>query len=344
MRIAHRINDHYALLFSVPVIAFLFPNITGLIVNSRYTTSLLLAQYSYFMLLVFLIWKGSTMIIIFLKTKIDLDKKKFSYYILLIFACTFVYTAFIAGVMIKVWTLLIPENLTAWPIFLHSILLLIIISLFITVLYENYFLYIKKTSALSKVERLTLAKTQAELAILKSQIDPHFLFNSLNTLSFLISDNPQNAKLYNDTLAKVYRYILINKEKDLIVLREELEFISNYFYLLSIRFGDAIKMIIEINNIDAEGSLIPPISLQSLVENAIKHNAFGDTNPLIISINISLNQVVVTNRIAIKNCVESNSKTGLANLDNRYKLITNRSISISANQFFIVKLPLITNG
>lgn len=302
---------------------------------------LLLAQYCYFTLLIFLIWKGSVRIIIFLKVKIDLDKKSFPQYIFAIIACSAMYTAFVGIVMLKAWTLFTEKNDTRWTILLQTITLLIAISVFITVIYENYVLYKKKLSALSKVDRLTFAKTQAELAILKSQIDPHFLFNSLNTLSFLISSNPENAKLYNDTLAKVYRYILINKEKDLVTLREEIEFISNYFYLLSIRFGSAIKMTIEINDIDAEAVQIPPISLQTLVENAIKHNSFDDENPLFISVSISPNQIIVMNKVRAKSTIESNSKTGLANLGNRYKLITNRNISVAVNQFFTVKLPVI---
>ena len=341
MSVAHRINDRIALAISVPVIAILVPNMTGLIVKSRYSIPALLLQYCYFCLLVFIIWQGSVRVVIYLKKKVNLDKKTFLKYFVLTISYPSVYTAFIATVMLWIWTVGMEQNRTMWSTLLHTTILFMIVSIFITVIYENYFLYKKKLSALSKVERLTFAKTQAELAILKSQIDPHFLFNSLNTLSFLISSDADSAKLYNDTLAKVYRYILLNKQKDLVVLREEIEFISNYFYLLSIRYGDAIKMVIEINNIDAEGFLIPPISLQTLVENAIKHNSFDDANPLVISVSVSLNQIIVTNRLSPKSTIEPKSKTGLANLENRYRLITNRNISIAANQFFIVKLPVI---
>ena len=217
----------------------------------------------------------------------------------------------------------------------------IFLRVFITIIYENYLLNRKKLSALSKVERMNFAKTQAELGFLKSQIDPHFIFNSLNTLSYLISSNPVNAKLYNDTLAKVYQYILRNNEKDLVLLREEIEFISNYFYLLRIRFDSTIKMSIEINDLEAEELLIPPISLQTLVENAIKHNEFDENNPLLINVSVSLNHVIVSNLIKDKTYLSPTSKIGLANLDNRYRLITNKSITIDKTQFFTVRLPII---
>jgi LytS/YehU family sensor histidine kinase len=212
----------------------------------------------------------------------------------------------------------------------------------ITNTYENFFLNQEQVYTLSRVEQLSLAKAQAELIALKNQIDPHFIFNSLNTLSFLISSDPHNAKLYNDTLAKVYHYILRNREKDLVLLHEEIEFISNYFYLLKIRFGNSINMVIEISDVDAEEFLILPISVQSLVENAIKHNEFSDATPLSISVSVTSNYVLVKNRINLKTYPVPTPRIGLTNLDNRYKLITGRSILIdnSAN-IFTVKLPII---
>ncbi|MEO6329730.1 MAG: sensor histidine kinase [Ginsengibacter sp.] len=341
MNIAHKINDRIIILISVPLIAIIFPNISGLIINSRYSLILLLLQYCYFIFLVYILWKGNILVILLIKSKLDFDKIEYVRYILAILFSTIIYAVLIVGGMLKIWTILFKENATVWHTLLKATLILSFIATFITMIYENYLLNRKKLSALSKVERMNLAQTQAELSVLKSQIDPHFIFNSLNTLSYLISSNPANAKLYNDTLAKVYQYILINKEKDLVLLKEEIEFISNYFYLLRIRFDNAIRMKIEINNLETDELLIPPISLQILIENAIKHNEFDDDNPLLISVCISSSQIIVSNRIKYKSFLQPTSKIGLTNLDNRYRLITNRNISIDTNQFFTVKLPLI---
>lgn len=341
MSLEHKIDDKIIKLISVPLIAVLFSNAGGLIANSRYTTSLLLVQYCYFIFLVYVLWQGNISVVLMVKSRINLEKINYHIYILAILIFTIIYAILIIGFLLKVWTLLFKENRTAWPVLLRSTLILTCIATFITIIYENYLLNRKKLSALSKVEGMSLAKTQAELSVLKSQIDPHFIFNSFNTLSYLISSNPVSAKLYNDTLAKVYQYILINKEKDLVLLREEIEFISNYFYLLRIRFNNAVKMVIEINNLEAEETLIPPISLQTLIENAIKHNEFDDNSPLVISVCVSANQIIVSNRIKHKNLLQSSSKIGLSNLSNRYMLITGRSISIDANQYFTVKLPII---
>lgn len=339
----HKVDDKIVQLVSIPIVAIVFSNVSGLIVNSRYSIPLLIVQYCYFSFLVFLLWQGNIWLILFIKKIINLDKLSYSKYIVAVVVPTFIYAAIIVGVLVNIWTFLFEENRTAKNILFRSIITLAFIATFITIIYENYVLNRKKISALSKVERMSLAKAQAELSVLKSQIDPHFIFNSLNTLSFLISSNPPNAKLYNDTLARVYQYILTNREKDLVFLREEIEFVSNYFYLLKIRFENAIKMTIEINNLDAEELLIPPISLQTLIENAMKHNEFDKENPLIIAVSVLSNQIIVSNRIRFKNLLQSTSKIGLANLDNRYKLITNRNISVDTNEFFTVKLPLINS-
>jgi LytS/YehU family sensor histidine kinase len=291
--------------------------------------------------MVYIIWKGNFWVVVFVKTKMNFDKSDYHKYVLAILISTILYAGITAGVMLKIWTMLFKENETTFRKLIDTTLILIFISVFITTVYENYLLNRKKLSALSKAEQMSLAKTQAELMALKNQLDPHFIFNSLNTLSYLISSNTTNAKLYNDTLAKVYKYILRNNEKDLVLLREEIEFISNYFYLLRIRFDGAIDMRIEINNLMAEELLIPPISLQTLVENAIKHNEFDEKNPLVISVSVSVNHVVVSNMIKYKTFRQPTSKIGLANLNNRYRLITNKSIAIEKTQFFTVRLPII---
>lgn len=341
MTIAHKVDDDALKLLSVPVIAIVFSNIGGLISNSRYSTPLLLLQYGYFMCLVYLLWEGNILLVLFIKGKMDLDKVNYHKYIFIILVSTIIYALLTVGCLLMIWTKLFIQNATAPRILWNSTMVLAFIATFITIIYENYLLNRKKLSALSKVERMNLAKTQAELSVLKSQIDPHFIFNSLNTLSYLISSDQKSAKLYNDTLAKVYQYILRNSEKDLVLLREEIEFISNYFYLLRIRFEDAINMKIEIRDIEAEDLLIPPISLQTLVENAIKHNGFDEKNPLLISVSVTYDYVVVTNPVKSKSYLQPTSKIGLANLDSRYRLITNRNITIEKNHLFTVKLPII---
>jgi LytS/YehU family sensor histidine kinase len=214
--------------------------------------------------------------------------------------------------------------------------------LFIVHVYETVFLVKEAESEKIKKEQLERAKAEAELEALKNQIDPHFIFNSLNTLSHLIENNTEKAKQFNESLADVYRYILQNKSRDLVLLGEEINFLCDYFSLLKIRFEKAVQMDILIDEQLLNGCLIPPISLQILIENAIKHNEFSGTTPLIIIIELKNNELIVRNEVKRKTLRKASSKIGLQNLNERYKLITNKEIVIEQNdKDFIVNLPVL---
>lgn len=219
---------------------------------------------------------------------------------------------------------------------------MVVISFQISTFYEIVYLNKEREVDFAKVERSEKLKVQAQLDALKSQIDPHFIFNSLNTLSYLISTDQEKAKLFNATLANVYRYILLNKEKDLVLLKEEMDFAGNYFYLIKIRYHEGVQLTIKMNDIMAEKYLIPPLSLQALIENAIKHNHFSDLRPLNIEITITENATIVTNNKTGKEFTVQSSQIGLLNLNERYKLIVNKSIVITQDQHhFTVELPIL---
>jgi len=221
-------------------------------------------------------------------------------------------------------------------------LIIRLIAMQISSIYEIAYLNSERNSDIVKMERTEKSKIQAELDVLKSQIDPHFIFNSLNTLSYLISQDAKSAKRFNDTLANVYRYILVKKEKDLVQLKEEIEFAMNFFYLLKIRYQQGLVMKIEINNIISENYLLPPLSIQILIENAIKHNHFTEKSPLLIEVKVIEEHVTVSNNRHVKQFEIQSSQIGLKNLSERYKLITNSVISITDNKdYFRVTLPIL---
>jgi sensor histidine kinase YesM len=342
MRKEEVLKDRTIKLFGIPLLGIFIPNITGLITNNRYSPLELLACYAYFIFISFTIWQGNVRLMYYIRRKFKWRNDKYYKIIFILFSVNIVYSGVVSILLLNGWRYLSREPLTNWSPVFNSVFFIIISSMFITSIYENMFLNQERVYNLSTVEQLNIAKAQAELEALKNQIDPHFIFNSLNTLSYLITKDPLNARLYNDTLAKVYRYILSNKERDLVLLKEEIEFISNYFYLIKIRFSEAVHMMIEINDLAAEDFLIPPISLQALVENAIKHNDFNDKIPLGISVSISSNYVIIKNAVNPKTYAVPTSGIGLNNLDNRYKLITKRNIIIENNfKTFSVKLPIL---
>ena len=329
-------------LIGIPALGMLVPNLTGLISNRLYTLSELLACYLFFITVAFLVWEGNVRLMYFIRARYPWTKKSYYKIIVSLFFANIVYSGLISSVLLKLWRYCSNETRIGNEPVVKTVLIIIIAACFITNIYEILFLNREKEVTETRVEQLNVAKAQAELEALKNQIDPHFIFNSLNTLSFLITRDPKSARLYNDTLARVYRYILSNKDRDLVLLREETEFISNYFYLLKIRFADAISMTIEITDLSAENFLIPPISLQALVENAIKHNEFSEKKPLAISVSIHSDYVIVKNVLNRRETQQPGSKIGLSNLDNRYKLLTKRNIIVENNfESFTVKLPII---
>ena len=158
-------------------------------------------------------------------------------------------------------------------------LVIVIVALFIVHLYETVYLIQQREGDLVAVAHLEKARAVAELLALRSQIDPHFLFNGLNSLAYLIAREPARAVEFTERLSDVYRYILLNRERDLVPLAEELAFALRYVGLLRIRFGDAVRLFPAVD-LDPEGLLVPPVSLQVLLENAVKHNTLDAAAPL----------------------------------------------------------------
>lgn len=188
-----------------------------------------------------------------------------------------------------------------------------------------------------------VAKTEtAKFESLKSQIDPHFLFNSLNVLTSLIGENPYQAEKFTTKLSKIYRYVLEQRNKDLIPLSEELKFAKTYMELLGMRFEDAVKFEIP-TTVSSEDLKIVPLSLQLLLENAVKHNVVSSLKPLSIIIYEEDGYLIIENNINPKEAIGKSTKVGLSNIADRYGLITQKRVMIeNDNKTFKVSLPLLT--
>ena len=183
---------------------------------------------------------------------------------------------------------------------------------------------------------------KAELTALKNHLDPHFLFNNLNVLSSLISKDKEQSQYYLEKFAEVYRIILQSSSEELVPLRQELDFISAYMYLLQIRFEDTIQLDLDISEAE-KGSYLPPLTVQMLIENAIKHNTITELKPLRISITVRDHCLVVKNNLQEKRiAVNQSSKSGLSNIERRYAHFSEMKMEVIKNaNSFIVKVPLI---
>lgn len=218
----------------------------------------------------------------------------------------------------------------------------LVLTLIASLVFHAIFFY--KALTEEKVnEQQIVAKTEtAKFESLKSQIDPHFLFNSLNVLTSLIGENPKQAEKFTTKLSKVYRYVLEQKSKDLIELDEELHFAKAYMELLTMRFENAVIFEIPEKASNSELKIIP-LSLQLLLENTIKHNVVSEENPLKVTIREENGYLVVSNNYNPKTTIDKGTKVGLKNIIDRYNLITLRQVSVEKQaEKFTVKLPLLT--
>ncbi|WP_064967765.1 2TM domain-containing protein [Tenacibaculum ovolyticum] len=221
----------------------------------------------------------------------------------------------------------------------------IIISLGIAVFYHarGFMINWKDSVKQETTQHEIVAKTEtAKFETLKNQIDPHFLFNSLNVLTSLIGENPNQAERFTTKLSKIYRYVLEQRNKELVPLEEELKFARAYMELLQMRFEDAVQFNIPLEVSNSELKIVP-LSLQLLLENAVKHNVVSSLKPLEINIFEKEGFLKIKNNINPKETLGKSTKVGLRNIADRYGLITNKSVEITNNnKIFTVSLPLLT--
>lgn len=203
------------------------------------------------------------------------------------------------------------------------------------------FLLEKWRFSLAELERFKKQNAEFRFEFLRAQVNPHFLFNSLNTLSSLVFENQEKAAIFTRELADVYRYILDSRDKELTSLRNEIKMLQSYIFLMQLRFEKSLNINLAIaeETLDCE---IAPLTLQMLVENAAKHNVISKKRPLHIQIFTEDESIVVSNNLQVKKVLNQTGKMGLKNIKNRYSYLTKREIEIRENQgFFVVKIPLI---
>ncbi len=209
-------------------------------------------------------------------------------------------------------------------------------------IYEGGYLLRQWRQTYQEKEDLVKIHWQTRFDSLKAQVNPHFLFNSLNTLSALVDENPRLASAFVDEMSSVYRYLLRSNQAELLPLRAELSFIQSYFHLLKTRHGTGISLFIEVSEA-AQQTLIPPLTLQLLVENAVKHNRILPEEPLTIELKTTdEGQLLVRNSLQRREQRALSNQVGLANILNKYALLRQPAPFIADDGLtFSVYLPLI---
>jgi len=304
-------------------------------------------EWYYALLTIFVItftsWEGNRLLEPFISRKIPPEKNKIRY-----FAVFFAAGLIVSSVITVAIVLLIGGVLHnySWQQNVNPLKLNLIyaslINLFFHLLNTILYFFREYKNKWAEAEDLKRISAQAEVQLVKSQINPHFLFNNLNVLSgMLIKDNPE-ANHFVEEFSKVYRYILNNHDKELVELKSELEFIQPYIFLLRKRFNEGLEIDIDIPD-HYKTRYVVPAALQMLIENAIKHNVVSRSKPLHISIHANGNEtLIVTNNLQPKLAVEASTRIGLQNIRKRYELISGQNVIVKqTNREFEVVLPLL---
>jgi LytS/YehU family sensor histidine kinase len=285
-------------------------------------------------------WETNRLLVVYFNKVYPLEKihnYRFTKEALLAIALNVVTYALFIGVMM----LVDPSVQPRWVFLLFGMLDRLIYGLLIAGFYEMLLFVQALRKVNQEKEQLRKLNVTIQLESLKNQVKPHFLFNSLNTLTALVENEPAQAVQFIAQLSTVYRYLLQSNDKELIGLQQEIQFTQAYFFLLQMRFGEGVVMKLEINEQFQQHS-IPPLTLQMLVENAIKHNQVSIRKPLEVKIWIEESGwLVVQNNLQLKRNASSTG-TGLSNIAAKFKLLNQPDLQImNDGQFFTIKVPLI---
>jgi sensor histidine kinase YesM len=217
-----------------------------------------------------------------------------------------------------------------------SVLITIGISLFMHG--REFFLNWRKAAI--QAEEYQKESIEARYASLKNQVNPHFLFNSLNALANLVYEDENKAVVFIDELSDVYRYVIETQDKETVPLEQEVKFLESYLYLQQIRFGEKLNVKFQIDGVQTK---VAPLALQMLIENAIKHNIISEEDPLTIHVLVEKDFIVVENNLQKKSSIgEDSAGVGLENIRKRYERLSQSTVVVEENKdFFRVKLPLL---
>jgi sensor histidine kinase YesM len=300
------------------------------------------APYRYFIISLFsftlwvLLWGGNHLMNQFIDVRvswIDSPVRRF----LTGMVATVSYTSIVIIAAIEFFALVFHFNFgnSTVPTVIYSVIITVVVSLF---LHGRQFLLNWRKLELDAV-KLRNENLISQYESLKSQMDPHFLFNSLNVLTNLVYENADQSARFIKQLSEVYRYVLDVRNQELVPLDMELKFTESYLYLQQIRFGHKLRVV---NELGATQSYIPPLALQMLVENAIKHNVIAEAQPLTIRLYAHGDRMVVENNIQQKMIMEDSTGIGLQNIGKRYRFLTGCDITVKdTDGQFRVSLPIV---
>lgn len=334
-----RVGDAYIRYMLVPVFGLAIPVFSRMMSLKKEDETELLPAAVISVSAAYLVWGLLVRVHSFFQSKGLLERR---FLLRLMSLCLIALTT---GIMVTLPVLWLWNEYVAGKLEPHFVLNACLLSgfeaLLIIMLYEALYLRQEREREKKLLRQLDGERRAAELRLLNNELNPHFLFNSLTTLSQLVSEKSDKAGVYLQRLSRIYKYVLINRYKDFVPLQQELGFARDYFELLQTGHGPALRLEEKLEQAGDE-YLVAPLAMQLLLENAIKHNAFSAERPLVITLSADKEFLKISNNKSPRPHVLESTRIGLYNLDARYRLLSGKGIGIlKGPNVFTVKLPLI---
>ncbi|HEX6163548.1 MAG TPA: histidine kinase [Vicinamibacterales bacterium] len=335
------VDDTVARLIVTPIVGVAVPNIAGMLNHAAHSPASLAASYLWFIGVAFVTWEANLRLYLLFQDRTAWLTRPWHRVRLLVGLICLFTIPFTASAL-WMWAALFDDPNATWRSIATAVITIVAAVTFITHIYETLFLVKEWETDRERGEQLRQQNLEAELLALKSEVNPHTLFNNLNALSHLVEQRHPRATAFVGALAASYRYLLRTGSKRLVPLADELALLDQFLALATIRYADGLKVAVQVDATSARRWCIPPVVLPELLENAVKHNEFSTDNPLEIEIRLDGDRLTVSHEKRPRQATVSSTGVGLENLAQRFRLTTGVAARWGENAGrFVVTLPLV---
>jgi hypothetical protein len=327
-----------------PLVGIAVPTLAGLITHSAHSTAGLIGSYAWFIAVAYLTWEGNLRLYLRFQDRTAWLTRPW-HRVRLLVGLILLFTIPFTAAALWTWATITGDPSATWRSIAMAVITIVAVVTFITHVYETVFLVQEWERDRARGEHLQRLNAEAELVALRSEVNPHTLFNSLNALSHLVDQRHPRASAFVAALAGSYRYLLRTGSHRLVPLADELELLDQFFSLATIRYAGALKVEVHVDAQSAHRWLIPPVVLPELLENAVKHNEFEADNPLEIDVHLEGDRLTVSNDRRPRRVPVSSTGVGLENLAQRFRLTTGVAARWGeVDGRFVVTLPLVAHS
>ncbi len=337
------VDDTAARLIITPLVGVAVPNLAGMVNHAAHSPAGLIATYLWFIGVAFITWEANLRLYLLFQDRTAWLTRPWHRVRLLVGLICLFTIPFTASAL-WMWAALFHDPNATWRSIAMAVITIVAAVTFITHIYETLFLVREWESDRQRGEHLQRLNVEAELVALRSEVNPHTLFNNLNALSHLVEQGHPRASAFVAALAASYRYLLRTGSKRLVPLADELALLDQFLALATIRYADGLKVSVQVDATAAARWCIPPVVLPELLENAVKHNEFSTDNPLEIEIRLEGDRLTVSHEKRPRHVAVTSTGVGLDNLAQRFRLTTGVAARwAETGGRFVVTLPLMVS-